>query len=523
MCSLIIIGVALVLGTRASNPRRLFESLFNSDKGDSRKATKLPTSTGGSRVDEIRAEPEGEEATPVDNPTSQARIVETCYLNYTTPLGSSDENKDLGGIVAYAKKLALDEAPSTEYAMDYIYFWDSADKCLVPPRSSNLVEHISTIEHGLYNLEDWASHPQYAATMLWGYLYDETRKLEEGRQFHQCPEIATKVGDERVVITLAARGSGQLKFHEIEVSGTRSWKEGDIKRSQVEMLHDLEQRSPRVEGAPSTKTCEEQLFEYAKEIGNGGSGSGGASSLILGSGDRKRYQLRAAVGVIYDAFTGDMRRITGRRTGHCPAARHDNRDEAEVSTLPSAHTVDEVGGEPAEKEQVAPFSPEPEAPTTTLVNSCSLAYTCPLGSSDDKQDLGGVEAHVMGLAPKEDLSSVEYALDYLYFWDSSRHNNTLTSVNVLLDVDDIIPHEPPMDDKEPCSERILRWGAWKKGDIKGKHVDMLHEIEKRTPAVEIFHIVDVCEEQLFEYGKEISRLKAENNDAFSERGAREWC
>ncbi|KAF4699873.1 hypothetical protein FOZ63_015371 [Perkinsus olseni] len=593
MRSLIIIGVALVLSTRASNPRRLLESLFNSSKGTSRKATKFPTSTGASRVDEMRGGPEGEEAPPVANPTSPAKVVETCYLNYTTPLGSSDENGDLGGIVAYAKKLALDEASSMEYAMDYIYFWDSADKCLVPPRSSSLVEHISTIEHGLYNSEDWASHPQYAATMLWGYLYDETRKLEEEMRFYQCPEIETKVGDERVVITLAARGSGQLKFHEIEVSGTR------------------------------TKTCEEQLFEYAKEIGNGG--SGGASSLILGSGDRKRYQLRAAAA---SSFLKSIRGKNGKagkekNNRQEDPDRHDNRDEGEVSSLPGAYPVDEAGGEPA-------------VPRTTVVNFCSLAYTCPLGSPDDKQDLGGVEAHVKGLALEEDHSSVEYALDYLYFWDSSRHNNTLTSANVLLDVNDIIPHEPSMDDKEPCSKRILRWGygwlmgirgttvsaaqtyvdnerplppkptalidhissleeeaqrsyyiafdpkrypaylwpfvyyegrlqeqrepglslcpkiaadvgnekvtvtlrgnfllpsgkswrklrihevevlgslVWKTGDIKGKHVDMLHEIEKRTPGVKEGLSADMCEDQLFEYGKEIGKLKAEKHDA----------
>ncbi|KAF4714321.1 hypothetical protein FOZ63_025545 [Perkinsus olseni] len=251
-----------------------------------------------------------------------------------------------------------------------------------------------------------------------------------------------------------------------------------------------------------------------------------------------------------------------KKNGDEDPDRYANRDTGEkVSTLPGAHPVDEAGREPAEKKEVAPTSPEPAVPRTTVVNFCSLAYTCPLGSSDDKQDLGGVEAHVKGLAPEEDLSLVEYALDYLYFWDSSRHNDTLTSVNVLLDLDDIIPHEPPMDDKDPCSERILRWGygwlmgirgttdvgnekvtvtlrgnfllpsgkscrklrihevevlgsrVWKKVDIKGKHVDMLHEIEKRTPGVKEGLSADMCEEQLFEYGKEIGRLKAGNHDA----------
>ncbi|KAF4681250.1 hypothetical protein FOZ60_012417 [Perkinsus olseni] len=290
----------------------------------------LPTSTGASRVDEMRGGPEGEEAPPVANPTSAAKVVETCYLNYTTPLGSSDENGDLGGIVGYAKKLALDEASSMEYAMDYIYFWDSARKnntlssmnviidvddiipqylreeCIVPPRPSSLIDHFSTIEQGMRDSYYWALQPKHAAVTLWGYFYEEMLRLEREQQFYTCRGVATTVGDERVIITLAARGTSQLKFHELEVLGQRTWKEGDIKSSLIDMLHGLEQRTPKVEGAHSRKTCEKQLFAYAKGIGNENSENYDASSLVLGSGDRRKKQLEAAVGLIYRTLMDDM-------------------------------------------------------------------------------------------------------------------------------------------------------------------------------------------------------------------------
>ncbi|KAF4735565.1 hypothetical protein FOZ62_001321 [Perkinsus olseni] len=308
------------------------------------------------------------EATPQAQ-LEQAGNVEDCYLKYTCPLGSPNENADLGGIVAHANaRVHREDLSMVEYSLDYIYFWDSSkhnntltrmniivdlpniirrarlvagsttcnaemlmwatmglsdlqsekrhtadkylrDKGLVAPKPASLIKHISKMEQRMHESRHGVLLPdsedaEHAAVWLWGYIYHETVELEKGKRLYRCPEIVADVGNRRVGITLAAKGSGQLKFHEIEVVGSRVWEEGDMNVKHVELLHDIEERARKVEGANSREACEKQLFEYGKEVYNRNNRNKDASNLALENAARRRFQLSASVGMIYEALMG---------------------------------------------------------------------------------------------------------------------------------------------------------------------------------------------------------------------------
>ncbi|KAF4650874.1 hypothetical protein FOZ61_010963, partial [Perkinsus olseni] len=52
--------------------------------------------------------------------------------------------------------------------------------------------------------------------------------------------------------------------------------------------------------------------------------------------------------------------------------------------------------------------------SSSFREDCYLKYTCPLGSPNENADHGGIVAHAKALVNREDLSMVEYSLDYIY-------------------------------------------------------------------------------------------------------------
>ncbi|KAF4687070.1 hypothetical protein FOZ60_004338 [Perkinsus olseni] len=300
-------------------------------------------------------EGEGTQLQPLEEKTAApvipSRMVGFCALAYTCPLGS--ENRDLGGIVAYAKELAYGEGASpVEYALDYLYFWDSVqhskdmsrvnvlldlsdiiphgqakipkDTCheqmknwaakglqrvqqegskpaseylengrASPPKPTELIEHFASLEQeaakGYYE-------GKTAAGFLWGFVHDELNEQRKEGELFLCPAVTANVGSDSVTITLGAKGSGELKIHEIEIIGSRVWKWGDVHGNNVDMLHRIEGSATRVKGPRGVETCEKQLLEYGKAVRKQ------KKPAEKDDVDERERQLQETVKLIYDTL-----------------------------------------------------------------------------------------------------------------------------------------------------------------------------------------------------------------------------
>ncbi|KAF4649816.1 hypothetical protein FOZ61_000912, partial [Perkinsus olseni] len=281
MRTLLILAVTLALTVHTVGALETWKSakaLLKTKKSEiwkSIKGTRSKTrgELEGAEGEGSQTQPREEEGTATS--VFPSRMVGFCALAYTCPLGS--ENRDLGGIVAYAKELAYGEGASpVEYALDYLYFWDSVhhskdmsrmnvlldlsdiipheqakipkDTCheqmenwaakglqrvkqegskpsseylenerLSPRKPTGLIEHIATLEgeaaRGYYE-------GKTAAGFLWGFVHDKLNAQRKEGELFLCPAVAANVGSDSVTITLGAKGSGELKIHEIEIIGS---------------------------------------------------------------------------------------------------------------------------------------------------------------------------------------------------------------------------------------------------------------------------------------------------------------
>ncbi|KAF4707680.1 hypothetical protein FOZ63_029466 [Perkinsus olseni] len=327
------------------------------------KKSKIWTSIKGTRSTKTRrkhegAEGEGSQTQPQEEEAATSvipsRMVGFCALAYTCPLGS--ENRDLGGIVAYAKELAYGEGTSpVEYALDYLYSWDSVqhsqdmsrmnvlldlsdiiphkpakipkdtchqqmknwaakglqrvqqegskpaseyleDERLSPQKPIGLIEHVASLEQeaarGYYE-------GKTAAGFLWGFVHDELNAQRKEGELFLCPAVTANVGSDSVTITLGAKGSRELKIHEIEIIGPRVWKWGDVHGNNVDMLHRIEGSASRVKGPRGVEICEKQLLEYGKVVRK-------QKKPAEKDVDERERQLQETVKLIYDTLIDDI-------------------------------------------------------------------------------------------------------------------------------------------------------------------------------------------------------------------------
>ncbi|KAF4730814.1 hypothetical protein FOZ63_025679 [Perkinsus olseni] len=89
-----------------------------------------------------------------------------------------------------------------------------------------------------------------------------------------------------------------------------------------------------------------------------------------------------------------------------------------------------------------------------------ISYICPLDSSDEGYDMGGIVAYGKELRRGMRSRSVEHVLDYLYFWDNGQQRKkNISSMNAIFDLPDVIDHEFPKRSGLTLKVQLDYWGA----------------------------------------------------------------
>ncbi|KAF4717692.1 hypothetical protein FOZ62_021018, partial [Perkinsus olseni] len=58
----------------------------------------------------------------------------------------------------------------------------------------------------------------------------------------------------------------KLKLHEVEVIGSRAWRESDVQPARMARIHELENETVQIKGPHSKDLCANQFVEYGRTV-----------------------------------------------------------------------------------------------------------------------------------------------------------------------------------------------------------------------------------------------------------------
>ncbi|KAF4691070.1 hypothetical protein FOZ60_016302 [Perkinsus olseni] len=231
--------------------------------------SEVPGPAGGSQSVEGNGRPEIQVMVEEE---PKLRVTGDCSLPYTFQLNSpetDEEEPHMGGIVVHANELVRDGrgAALKHTALDYIYAWENGQYNNIN-RMNIMLDVGDIIPKEARENEDQTADPEKAPAFIWSLVHDKLREQEKSNNYYVCPPVIIQSTDNKTVIfKLGGAGTdSKLKLHEVEVIGSRAWRESDVQPARMARIHELENETVQIKGPHSKDLCANQFVEYGRTV-----------------------------------------------------------------------------------------------------------------------------------------------------------------------------------------------------------------------------------------------------------------